>query len=197
MPQRPLIIDVDSNCVPGGNLNQWEVLPNASVFIANILTPKLNKDTNIGSLVSGIPTAFARVDLFTEAIEFCGSGSKPVANNLTSYFPILVDEWRGFIACLALDYPQISVRRINLAYSDGKSVEATANPYEPKGAFGNMLLDRRDLWCDLTVPEANRVPFLNVIKYNGQVVGATAPDCLLFTSTGYQCVPAQDKPWIS
>lgn len=195
---KALTIDVRKDSVPSGKINDWSSLGNASIFIKNIVTPTLSKSTNIGQLVSGIPTAFARVDLFKTALDHVSSeGANTDENNLVSYYTRLADEWRGLIACLALDYAHISVRRIDLAYSDGKPTSSTANVYEPKGAFGNMLLRRADRWKDQNVP-ANQtaVPYLNLIKYRGQVVGATAPESLLFTSTGYHAEPNDERPWI-
>ena len=139
MPNKPLVIDVNENAVPGGTLNKWTPLNNTSVFINNILTPKLAKNTNVGKLVSGIPSAFARVDLFRKALEYVASNSKPAVDDelsLNSYYFQLADEWRGLVACIALDDANIAVNRIDMVYSDGKDINKTANVYEPKGAFG-------------------------------------------------------------
>lgn len=198
MAEKSLTIDVNADAIPSGDLNEWRELSNTSVFIKNIITPKLSRDTNVGQLVSGIPTAFARVDLFKTAIDHVAtSGTDASSNNLVGYYSQLVDEWKGLIACMALDYAHISVREIQLAYSDGKDVSQTSNVYEPKGAFGNMLLRRKNRWCDQTLPDnQTATPFINVIKYRNAVVGATAPESLLFTSTGYKCEAAEERPWI-
>lgn len=198
MANKALTIDVNSAAIPSGTLDKWSQLGNTSVFIKNIITPKLSDNTNVGQLVSGIPTAFARVDLFKTALDHVATNGATVEeNNLVCYYSTLVDEWRGIIACMALDYAHISVRRINLTYSDGKDIASTANVYEPKGAFGNMLLRRVQRWCDQGLA-ANQtaVPYINVIKYRNAVVGATAPESLLFTSTGYKCAAANERPWI-
>ena len=200
MPNKPLTIDVSANCVPNGSLNNWRQLDNTSVFIANIQTPDLTENANVGHLVSGIPSAFARVDLFKTAIDYMASATPEAAKshrNLTGYYETLVNEWRGLIACFALDYAHISVRRIDLNYSDGKDILSTANVYEPKGAFGNMLLKRAPLWCERSENQNDRPsPYINVIKYRNKVVGATAPESLIFTSTGYRAEPADDRPWV-
>ncbi len=144
MANKVLTIDVNPAAVPSGSLDQWKPLENTTVFIKNIITPTLSENTNVGQLVSGIPTAFARVDLFKTAIDHVATnGMSNEKTNLVGYYTQLVDEWRGLIACMALDYAHISVSRIDLAYSDGKDIANTANVYEPKGAFGNMLLRRR------------------------------------------------------
>ncbi|MBD5340287.1 MAG: hypothetical protein HDR94_01795 [Bacteroides sp.] len=198
MTNKPLTIDVTQAAAQTGTLNEWSHMGNTSVFIKNIITPPLGQNTNVGQLVSGIPTAFARVDLFKTALDHVAThGSDRSQNNLVGYYTQLVDEWKGLIACMALDYAHISVRRIDLAYSDGKGVASTQNVYEPKGAFGNMLLKRTSRWCEQNLPpNQTAVPFLNVIKYRDKVVGATAPESLLFTSSGYICEHTDETPWI-
>lgn len=200
MPNKPLVIDVKAAAVPGGQLNSWTPLTNTSVFINNIETPKLAKNTNIGKLVSGIPSAFARVDLFKTALDFVANNPRPNAADelsLNNYYFQLSDEWRGLIACIALDDANIKVNRIDMVYSDGNDINRTTNVYEPKGAFGNMLLKRSELWCEQDLPpNAPKIPYINVIKYRSVVVGATAPESLLFTSTGYKATPSKDCPWI-
>ncbi len=199
MANKPLVIDVDSAVIPNGSLDQWSHLGNTQKFISKIQTQNLSKDTNIASLVSGIPTAFARVDLFASAISAAASGNSDgkAANNLMGYYRQLVDEWRGFIACIGLDYTKIKVKRIELAYSDGRQAADTQNIYEPKGAFGNMLLERRDRWCDLNTAEnEDSRPYINLIKYDDKVVGATAPESLLFTSSSYRVEKTDDRAWV-
>lgn len=198
MANKALTIDVNTSAIPSGSLDKWSQLGNTSVFIKNIITPQLSDKTNVGQLVSGIPTAFARVDLFKTALDHVAtSGTSTAENNLVGYYGKLVDEWKGLIACMALDYAHISVRKIELAYSDGKRTASTTNVYEPKGAFGNMLLRRTNRWCDQNLTDnQTAVPYINVIKYRNIVVGATAPESLLFTSTGYKCEASDERPWI-
>ena len=198
MANKPLVIDVEARSVPNGSLNEWKALDNKDVFINDIQTPMLSDKTDLGSIVSGIPTAFARVDLFTSAIENMASHAHSGAGkSLITYYQELLNEWKGLIAAMALDYSNIDVRRINLAYSDGKDLSHTANIYETKGAFGNMLLERTDRWCDLGLTEnETKVPYINLIKYLNKVVGATAPESLLFTSTAYKLEPSPERPWI-
>ncbi|MDE6235313.1 MAG: hypothetical protein K2M56_06150 [Muribaculaceae bacterium] len=199
MANKPLTIDVNQAAIPAGSLDNWSQLGNTSVFIKNIITPQLDKNTNVGQLVSGIPTAFARVDLFKTALDHvASSGMTKDLSNLVGYYSMLVDEWKGLIACMALDYAHISVRRIDLSYSDGKGIDSTSNIYEPKGAFGNMLLRRSKRWCEQNIP-ANQVasPYINVIKYRDKVVGATAPESLLFTSSSYFSESSDATPWVN
>jgi len=198
MPNKALTIDVNPAAIPSGLVDNWSPLGNTTVFINNIQTPKLSEKTNVGQLVSGIPTAFARVDLFKTALDHVATcNTSEGQHNLVGYYSQLVDEWKGLIACIALDYAHISVRRIDLKYSDGKDIASTSNVYEPKGAFGNMLLRRTKRWCEQNLSDNQEaVPYINVIKYRGQVVGATAPESLLFTSTGYYSEASVERPWI-
>lgn len=59
MPNKALTIDVNTSATPNGSLDNWTPLGNTTVFINNIQTPQLSKNTNVGQLVSGIPTAFS------------------------------------------------------------------------------------------------------------------------------------------
>lgn len=200
MQTKPLVINSKEN--PGsGVVNKWSVFDSPEKFVEHIQTAGVSEKINISSFVSGIPTAFARVDLFRNALEYFASASDNEATKSKSIIALykqIADEWKGLIACIALDYAHISVKKINLEYTDGKTHLKTANVYEPKGAFGNMLLRRRKLWePQATAQNASVTPFINVIKYHGQVVGATAPECLVFTSTGYRCQAGDDQPWIN
>jgi len=98
----------------------------------------------------------------------------------------MIEEWKGFISCIALN-TNINIHRVFLNYSDGKSISETANPYEPLGAFGAMLFDEKDVW---SVQEENAKlsdsPFIDIVKLDGQVLGATSPYTLLFTAPSYR-----------
>lgn len=121
MAKKELVIDSAKGTNPG-TVNQWTPLTNANEFIGGILTPPLTASTNIGALVSGIPSAFARVDLFHNAIKNGKEDQKTAGTkNLNTYYIELLNEWKGMIAALALDYASFEVRKIDLAYSDGKT----------------------------------------------------------------------------
>lgn len=192
---KALVIDVQKRSVPQGAPKQWENLSNIHIFTRDIITPDIQNDADVSALVSGIPTVFARAHLFASALAYNGS-IKDSTNALNQYYQSLVDEWRGLIACLALDSNAIDVKQISLGYSDGKGVKDTANVYEPSGAFGNMLFNSTPKWCLQRTNENEKVyPFVNVIKFNGQVVAGTSPDTLLFTSANYKL--SQDKPYVN
>ena len=192
---KALVIDVQKKSVPQGAPKQWENLSNIHIFTRDIVTPDIQNDADVSALVSGIPTVFARAHLFTSALAY-NSSIKDSTSALNQYYQSLVDEWRGLIACLALDSNAIDVKQISLGYSDGKGIKETSNVYEPTGAFGNMLFNSTPKWCLQKTNENEKVyPFVNVIKFQGQVVAGTSPDTLLFTSANYKL--SQDKPYVN
>ncbi|MVT12051.1 hypothetical protein [Chitinophaga tropicalis] len=169
----------------------WDKIPQLEVFTRNIIIPEIAVEqdggaaVNIGTLVSGIPTVFARATLFENALNNI-IDKDAEASGLMLFYKSLVSEWKGFISCLALNYKDIEVNRVPLVYSDGKKLNDTENIYEPTGAFGNALFERQPLWCDQSLADnAEKVPFIDVISFKGNVVGGTSPDCFLFTSVSY------------
>lgn len=192
---KPLVISVQPKSVPTGGPNEWrDMTAQMHVFTRDIITPDITSDADVAAMVSGIPTVFARANMFNTALSYSGSiqGS---SNALNQYYLGLVDEWRGAIACIALDSNAIDVRTIELGYTDGKDYKDTANIYEPKGAFGNMLFERKQVWCSQKASKNEKaIPFINVIKINGKVVAGTSPDTLLFTSANYKL--ASGKPYV-
>ena len=197
MDNKALVINVQGKSVPQGVPNQWEELTSQMpTFTKDIITPDLQEGTDTAALVSGVPTVFARATLFGTALQYGNTGNGSSA--LNQYYSNLVDEWRGLIACIALDSNTLDVRQIKLAYSDGKSVDNTMNPYEPKGAFGNMLFYRRNVWCPRRVAENSHMdPVINVIKIDGQVVAGTSPDTLLFTAPNYRLSTTSGKAYVN
>ncbi len=190
---RALVIDVKDKSVPSAQGQKWsqDLTTHMPTFTRDIKTPALSKETDLSAVVSGMPTIFARANLFKLAIDYIqdnvASDQPSDEAGLIDFYKNLIDEWRGFIGCIALDYTRISVRKIYLVYSDGKERSETSNLYEPKGAFGNMLFERKPLWMAQGL-ESNQEnpPYIQVISYDGMVVGATSPDSLLFTSPGYK-----------
>lgn len=199
---KALVTKVNPKSEPGGIEYKWDTLTSRmNSFTRDIITPAIGVDkegkseVNIGAIVSGMPTVFARSNLFLNALNAITDKTAEV-DGLLSYYKSLVDEWRGFLACIALNYQDIEVKRIHLSYSDGKNITDTSNIYEPKGAFGNMLFERKPIWCDQTLPDnAEKIPFIDVIKYKGQVVGGTSPESFLFTSVAYKL--EENSPFVN
>lgn len=193
---KALVIDVKQGAELQGIPSKWEnFTSNIESFTRDIVTPDIQKEADVAALVSGIPTVFARANLFASALAY-NEKIKDSASALNQYYKSLVDEWRGLIACFALDANSIDVKTISLGYSDGKGAKNTSNIYEPTGAFGNMLFNSTPKWCLQKTNENEKVfPFVNVIKYDGQVVAGTSPDTLLFTSANYKL--SHDKPYVN
>lgn len=192
---KALVISVQPKSVPQGAPKSWfDMTSQIHVFTRDIITPDITGDADVSAMVSGIPTVFARANMFSTALNYCTS-IKDNASALNQYYLGLVDEWRGAIACIALDSNAVDVKTISLGYSDGKDYKDTANIYEPKGAFGNMLFERKQIWCSQKASQNEKVlPFINVIKINGKVVAGTSPYTLLFTSPNYKLTPG--KPYV-
>ena len=184
------LVIISSTIQPGKNA-PWSPIVEPENFSKGIAIPDISQEgenkVDIGSLVSGMPTVFARANMFANAIK---NDSKEDVKGLMFFYATLISEWKGLISCIALDYKNFKVDRISLGYSDNKSIGETINPYQVTGAFGNALFDRKELWCDQKVAKDDQVPFIDVLRYseNGdnQVVGGTSPDSLLFTSSSYE-----------
>lgn len=177
---------------PGKSEYKWDVIPEIDNFTRGIVIPELGieKDglakVDIGAIVSGMPTVYARANLFRNALDNV-TDKNAESSGLMLFYKNLINEWRGLISCIALNYKDIEIQRLRLQYSDGKNIFETENIYEPLGAFGNMLFERKPLWCDQTLASNDeKIPFIDVITFNGKVIGATSPDSFLFTSVGYK-----------
>ena len=197
MDTKSLVIDTNHPQLSKASMEGWQSMGNAQGFITDIATPAIQKGADISVMVSGIPTAFARVDLFKAALAYSVNGNNQAQKaGLSKYYEALTKEWRGLIAAIAIDYAKFSVKTVDLVYSDGKKLSETANVYEPLGAFGNMLLRRQALWSRPRAKDNDPyIPYVDILKYDGRVVGATSPDSLLFTSAGCR-LEADGRPWI-
>jgi hypothetical protein len=189
---KALAINVKSSTTPPGIEYQWAKIPQLPEFTKNIIIPEISVDkdgntsVDIGSIVSGMPTVFARANMFRNALDNI-TDTKAEASGLMLFYTSLISEWKGFISCMALNYKDLEIDRIHLAYSDGKNISETSNIYEPIGAFGNVLFERKPLWCDQSLANNNeKIPFIDVISLNGNVIGGSSPDSFLFTSVSYK-----------
>lgn len=189
---KALAIKVSSKTEPQGVEYAWDKIPQLEVFTKNIIIPEIavdqdgNTSVDIGSIVSGMPTVYARANLFRNALDTI-TDKDADASGLMLFYKSLISEWKGFISCIALNYKDIEINRVQLSYSDGKKLIDTSNIYEPIGAFGNVLFERQPLWCDQSLSNNDdKIPFIDVISFKGNVIGGTSPDCFLFTSVSYK-----------
>ena len=185
--KKALIIKTKKGTETPAELETWTKLGGVDKLISNIDAGEVTS-VNMEAIVTGIPSIFARAHMFRSAMTN-REAQDGTNSGLTAYYEQLLSEWKGFIACIALDNSHLKVCPIRLAYSDGKDVENTSNIYEPKGAFGTMLFESHKKWSRGSLPDNDPdkdIPYIYVIEYNDQVVGATSPDCFLFTSTKYE-----------
>ena len=155
---------------------------------SNFSSGEGGKKPNISNAVSGLPSAYARSSMFAYAMKSSATDTK--STGLNAFYGMLLDEWKGFLASFVLaGSASFKVKRIMLNYSNGDgSMEQADNIYEPKGAFGNVLFGKKQLWEDQSqIGDAGRMlkPFIDIIYFNNKVVGATSPESLVFTSPGY------------
>jgi hypothetical protein len=168
----------------------WQNLTTMETFVKSISTPSIGDGEeagNLGPILSGMPSVFARANMFKNAIDVVSNPDQE-GSGLIHFYKTLLDEWRGMISCIALDTDKIEIKRINLTYSDGEPTESTNNIYEPKGSFGNMLFDRKIIWSNPN--DTDPKPYIDVILYTkiyGKqiVIGGNNPDSLIFTSAAY------------
>ena len=115
---KSIVIKVKDKSIPPGLANEWsDVTTHMPILTRDIKTPALDAKSDLTAVVSGMPTIFARANLFRLAIDYVGAITPKTdeSEGLLNYYKNLVDEWRGFIACIALDYTLIEV-------SDGKII---------------------------------------------------------------------------
>ncbi|GAB4198395.1 MAG: hypothetical protein OHK0057_09740 [Thermoflexibacter sp.] len=194
MKYKPLIINTNKGQAEGVPAI-WNEMQNVQNFIKDISTPTVNTaqgSVELSAVISGIPTPWARAMMFRYAIEYPSHppsvppvGGETGGGGVFSFFKSLQDEWKGLIAVLALDNSPISVEKVELKY------DRPDNLFEVKGALGNMLFDSKHLWTDPEEIERNpdTPPYIQIIKYNGIVIGGTSPHSLLFTAPVYQIQP--------
>ena len=110
---------------PGKSEFKWDVIPEIENFTKHIVIPELGIEKDgtskgdISAIVSGMPTVFARANLFRNALDNVTDKSAEVSG-LLLFYKSLIDEWRGLISCIALNYKDLKVERLKLEYSDGK-----------------------------------------------------------------------------
>jgi hypothetical protein len=185
---------IKSKSTPPAKAHKWEKIENINNFTRNIQTQSFgdaeSEDlSKLGSVISGMPTVFARSNMFHLALQ--NVQDKNQANTgLMAFYESLIGEWRGLITCIALNPDKITIKRIDLSYSGGQNISSVSEDklYEPKGSFGSMVFDRAEIWSNPNDDKPS--PFLDVILFKktdgtNMVIGGTTPDSLFFTSANY------------
>ena len=176
----------------------WESIQNITNFTKNIQTQSAGGDgdlSKLSSVISGMPTIFARANMFRVAMESV-SDPEQSSEGLIAFYGSLINEWKGLVSCIALNPERISVKRVELSYENGHNKSTAKNIYNIPGSLGNILFERKPLWSDLSVD--NPMPFIDVISYTKSdgkkiVIGGTSPDSLFFTSASYNMSGEKSK----
>ncbi|MDC0104636.1 hypothetical protein OAJ52_01505, partial [Bacteroidia bacterium] len=196
---------IKSSTLPPAKEYKWERLININAFAKGIQTQSFGDAessdlTKLGSVISGMPTVFARSNMFDLA--FRNANDPEQANTgLLAFYQSLISEWRGLVTTIALNPDKVKVKRINLSYSEGETLASVSSDklYEPKGSFGSMLFDRAEIWSNPNDDKPS--PFIDVIIYKktdgtSMVIGGTSPDSLFFTSANYN-MSGEKSPYVN
>lgn len=182
---------------PSGATGVWNNINNiASAYIKGIQTGKLLDTIDpqaLQALISGVPSPWARAKLFKYALDCVGNPATAATNSgLNQYYNILVGEWKGLLAIIAL-YP----RRIS--FSAPLVLNTNGGLYDIASAFGRMLFEDADVWSDQVklAKDPGTQPFIQLIYYRGKLVGGTSPLTAVFTGVDYGGLGtlASDIPW--
>lgn len=167
-----------------GIQGSWNKLDQTSSYIQGIETGKILENMtadNLSQLISGVPTPWARAKLFRFAFHTIANPDPNInSEGLLQFYKLLLGEWRGLLAVMALFPDRISI-------SNPVTMNVNGGNYDIASAFGRMLFDEADLWCDQEALMKNPAtqPFIQLIYYKGHLVGGTSPLTGIFTGVSY------------
>lgn len=172
---------------------KWYILERKKPFIQGIVAGDLDINQVSSTLISGVPTPWARAKLFWFAFDYLQREDANIATSgLIEFYGVLRDEWKGIIALIALFPDRIS-------FSDPIYMNPKEDSlYDLSGALGRMLLDDTDFWTDQQKKQSNpdELPFVQLLRYNSQVIGGTSPFSIVFPAVEYIGMKhAGDIPW--
>ena len=161
---------------------KWYIHDQIKPFIHGIMAGDLDISQVSSTLISGVPTPWARAKLFWFAFDYLQRQDTNITTSgLLDFYGILKDEWKGLIALIALFSDRVSFSEP--IFMDPKESDL----FEITGAFGRMLLEDADIWTDQHAKQRNpdELPYVQLLKYNGQVVGGTSPYSIVFPAVEY------------
>jgi len=174
----------------------WHPFEQATPYIQGIETGDLvvNIDAAVlNSMISGLPNVWSRARVFGYAFKYTHRDANIQTSGLIKFYDILIREWKGLIALMAL-LPD----RIRISAPTELQPENLDELYDIPNAFGRMLFEDVDLWCDPTFlkEKKKQSPFIQLIYFNNVLIGATSPYTLVFTAINYESLPqAAAVPW--
>lgn len=195
-----IIKTTNTKALASGKRYNWNTLAEPGNVFASIDTGEADLSTDAidrNRLVSGVPTPFARVVLFKQALRRVAEGKTDGERVLDKFLAELVDEWKGLIGLFAIHGDHIRCERVPLAYpGEGRLKDKNLHLFDMRGSLGAMLFDAAPMWCDPTAPDTGVMrPFIDIIYYRDQVIGATSPEVLVFTGV-HRGLPEQ-TPFVS
>ena len=183
---KPLLIG--SSVEKNGARGQWVSFEQPPAFIQGINTGNLDKEAGVdilNTIVSGVPTPWARVKLFQYAFRYVGSEDVNIdTSGLIDFYKTLINEWKGLIGLMALHPNHVTYSEKIIL--DGKDEE---NLFDFKNAMGRMLFEDADVWTnpdDLKEKKPNAKPYIQLIYYKGMLVGGISPFTLFFSASSYK-----------
>jgi hypothetical protein len=171
---------------------KWYNLDDILPFIQGIVAGDLDENQISTTLITGVPTPWARTKLFSFAYTYTTSNDPNIKQSgLINFFKGLVNEWKGLLALVALFPDRVS-------FSEPIYMNPHGNLFEISGGFGRMLLDDIDIWTDQQKKKTNpnELPYIQLLRYNGHVIGGTSPFSIVFPGVEYANLQhASDIPW--
>lgn len=172
---------------------KWYKHDQIKPFIQGIIAGELDIDQVSSSLISGVPTPWARTKLLWFAFDYLKNEDANIeTSGLIEFYKMLINEWRGLIALIAL-YPD-RVTFSEPIYLNAKNKDL----YEVTSALGRLLFEDADLWTNQIAKQQNpdELPYVQLLRYNGQLIGATSPFSIIFPAVEYEQLKfIKDVPW--
>lgn len=162
---------------------KWYVHDQIKPFIQGIVAGELDENQVSSTLVSGVPTPWARAKMIWFAMDYLKRQDANIeTSGLIEFYKKLQNEWMGLLAVVAL-YPD-RVSFSDPIYLDKKD----ENFYGITGAFGRLLFEDSDIWTDQVAKQKNpdELPFVQLVYYNNQLVGGTSPFSIVFPGVDYR-----------
>lgn len=166
---------------------KWHVFEQPKNYIEAIDTGDISKNLDAATLnvmISGVPSGWARAKLFGMAFNYAVDIDPQVGETaLIKFYKMLLDEWKGLIGLMAIHATNITLSPpIYLQGADAN------NLFDLKATLGHILFDDVDLWCNpeaLATRTIDSHPFIQLIYYNGNLIGGFSPYSLIFTAANY------------
>ena len=194
MPTKTLLIN--SSVTKSEVQGKWHIFEEAQPYIQGIETGQLAEEINseiLNSLISGIPSPWARARLFGFAFPYTQAEANIRTSGLIEYYEKLIEEWKGLLACIAL-FPN----RITVSPPISMDFRNTNEWFNIPNSLGRMLFEDKDLWTDPDKldKDPDALPSVQLIYYAGKLVGATTPYSIIFTAADYRNLPqTEDVSW--